>query len=77
MWPAVDDDYILLATGNSISTIERGAPMVKTAVLNGIPLIAGAIVAWGFAMVGSDALSRPEFGVAALVFTVFGTGWIR
>ena len=51
--------------------------MVKTAVRNGIPLIAGAIVAWGFATIGSDAFSRPEFGLAALVFTVFGTGWIR
>ena len=51
--------------------------MVKTAVFTGIPLIAGAIVAWGFASLGSDAFSRPEFGLAALVFTLFGTGWIR
>ena len=52
--------------------------MLRTTVAgNAIALVAGTFVAWGLVSYGIDALRSPEMSVAALVLTVFGTGWIR
>jgi hypothetical protein len=49
----------------------------STVVSNVIALGAGTVVAWGLASFGLDALRSPEIGLAALILTIFGTGWIR